>query len=177
MKTGNKVAQDKLKLLYILDYINIPLTNIEITNYILENNYMDYFSLQQLLSDLCDSKFLKLNSKNGNEYYLISEAGKAALDMFGDKLPEYFTNEVNSNGLYLKKQLKRQRELIGHYYKKTDDVYIVTLQVMENESVIFNLSVNVPTESLAKNVCKKWDSNPEEIFGNIIKTLTSDSLE
>jgi len=173
MESGNKIAQDKLKLLYILNYINIPLTNIEITNHILENNYMDYFSLQQILGDLCDSKFIKLNSKNGNEYYSISEAGMAALEMFGEKLPGYFTNEISNNFSYLKKELKKQRELIGHYYKRNDE-YIVSLQVMENESVIFNLSVSVPTEILAKNICKKWDSNPEEIFGSIIKTLTSD---
>jgi len=173
MESGNKIAQDKLKLLYILNYINIPLTNIEITNHILENNYMDYFSLQQILGDLCDSKFIKLNSKNGNEYYSISEAGMAALEMFGEKLPDYFTNEITNNFSYFKKELKKQRELIGHYYKRNDE-YIVSLQVMENESVIFNLSVSVPTEVLAKNICKKWDSNPEEIFGSIIKTLTSD---
>jgi len=173
MESGNKIAQDKLKLLYILNYINIPLTNIEITNHILENNYMDYFSLQQILGDLCDSKFIKLNSKNGNEYYSISEAGMAALEMFGEKLPGYFTNEIANNFSFFKKELKKQRELIGHYYKRNDE-YIVSLQVMENESVIFNLSVSVPTEILAKNICKKWDSNPEEIFGSIIKTLTSD---
>lgn len=173
MESGNKIAQDKLKLLYILNYINIPLTNIEITNHILENNYMDYFSLQQLLGDLCDSKFVKLNSKNGNEYYSISEAGIAALEMFGEKLPDYFTNEIANKFSYFKKELKKQRELIGHYYKREDE-YIVSLQVMENESVIFNLSISVPTEILAKNICKKWDSNPEEIFGSIITTLTSD---
>jgi len=173
MESGNKIAQDKLKLLYILNYINIPLTNIEITNHILEHNYMDYFYLQQLLSDLCDSKFIKLNSKNGNEYYSISEAGIASLEMFGEKLPDYFTNEVDTNFSFFKKELKRQRELFGHYYKRNDE-FIVSLQVMENESVIFNLSINVPTEILAKNICKKWDSSPEEIFGNIIKTLTSD---
>jgi hypothetical protein len=172
---GNKIAQDKLKLLYILNYINLPLTNIELTNYILENNFMDYFTLQQLLSDLCEIKFVKIMSKNGNEYYSISEAGRAALDMFGEKLPEYFISEVEKNLSYLKKELKNKRELLGHYYKRKDDVYIVSLQVMEKESVIFNLSVNVPTEELAKNICKKWDSSPEEIFGSIIKTLTSTS--
>lgn len=174
MESGNKIAQDKLKLLYILNYINIPLTNIEITNFILENNYMDYFSLQQLLGSLCDSKFIKLTSKNGNEYYNVAQAGVAALDMFSEKLPEYFTNDVTANFSHLKKELKRQRELIGHYYKRKDDVYIVNLQVMENESVIFNLSINVPTEASAKSICKKWDSSPEEIFGSIIKTLTTD---
>jgi predicted transcriptional regulator len=171
---GNKIAQDKLKLLYMLNYINIPLTNIELTNYILDHNIMDYFTLQQLLGDLCDAKFLVLNSKNGNEYYSISEAGIATLEMFEDKLPDYFTKEVETNFLFLKKQIKRQRELLGHYYKRKEDEYIVTLQVMENESIIFSLSINVPTEDLAKNICKKWDSNPEEIFGSIITTLTSD---
>jgi hypothetical protein len=171
---GNKIAQDKLKLLYMLNYINIPLTNIELTNYILDHNIMDYFTLQQLLGDLCDAKFLVLNSKNGNEYYSISEAGIATLEMFEDKLPDYFTKEVETNFSFLKKQIKRQRELLGHYYKRKEDEYIVTLQVMENESIIFSLSINVPTEDLAKNICKKWDSNPEEIFGSIISTLTSD---
>ncbi|MDF2615837.1 MAG: hypothetical protein K0Q47_492 [Sedimentibacter sp.] len=174
MGNGNKIAQDKLKLLYMLNYINIPLTNIELTNYILDHNIMDYFTLQQLLGDLCDAKFVVLNSKNGNEYYSISEAGIATLEMFEDKLPDYFTKEVETNFSFLKKQIKRQRELLGHYYKRKEDEYIVTLQVMENESIIFSLSINVPTEDLAKNICKKWDSNPEEIFGSIITTLTSD---
>ncbi len=172
--SGNKIAQDKLKLLYILKYINMPLTNIEITNFILDNDILDYFTLQQLLGDLCDSKFVVLNSKNGNEYYSISEAGTAALDMFGEKLPEYFIKQVEKNFYNLKMEIKKHRELLGHYYKRKEDEYIVSLQVMENESIIFSLSINVPDEDLAKHICKKWDSNPEEIFSSIIKTLTTD---
>lgn len=173
--SGNKIAQDKLKLLYILKYINMPLTNLEITNFILDNDILDYFSLQQLLKDLCITKFVDLNSKKGNEYYSISEAGIDALDMFGDKLPEYFIKEVEKNFINFKREIKKNRELLGHYYKREEDEFIVSLQVMENESVIFSLSLNVPEEELAKNICKKWDSNPEEIFSKIIKTLTSES--
>lgn len=173
--SGNKIAQDKLKLLYILKYINMPLTNLEITNFILDNDILDYFSLQQLLRDLCVTKFVDLNSKKGNEYYSISEAGIDALEMFGDKLPEYFIKEVEKNFVNFKREIKKNRELLGHYYKREEDEFIVSLQVMENESVIFSLSLNVPEEELAKNICKKWDSNPEEIFSKIIKTLTSES--
>ena len=159
LSSSNKIAQDKLKLLYILNYINLPLTNAEITNFILDNDFLDYFTLQQSLGDLCDSKFVVLNLKNGNKYYSISEAGIVALDMFSEKLPKYFI---------------KHRELLGHYYKKKDDEYIVSLQVMENESTIFSLSINVPDEELAKHICKKWDSSPETIFSSILKTLTTD---
>jgi predicted transcriptional regulator len=173
--SGNKLAQDKLKLLYILKYINTPLTDIEITNFVLDNNIMDYFTLQQLLSDLCDSNFIMQNSKNTIEYFSISEEGTAALDMFGEKLPDYFIKQVEQNFSTLKMEIKKNRELLGHYYKKQEDEFIVSLQVVENESTIFSLSINVPDEELAKNMCRKWDSNPEGIFSGIIKILTSDT--
>ncbi len=172
--SSNKIAQDKLKLLYILKYINTPLTNIEITNFILDNDIMDYFTLQEFLGDLCDSGFVLLNSKNGNEYYSISKEGIDVLDMFGDKLPDYFLKQVEKSFSVFKIEIKKHRELLGHYYKKQDDEFIVSLQAIENESTIFSLSVNVPEEELAKHICKRWDSNPEEIFSKIIKTLTSD---
>ena len=172
--SSNKIAQDKLKVLYILKYINLPLTNTELTNFILDNDILDYFTLQQFLGDLCDSKFVVLNLKNGNKYYSISEAGIVALDMFSEKLPKYFINQVEKNFSNLKKEIKKHRELLGHYYKKKDDEYIVSLQVMENESTIFSLSINVPDEELAKHICKKWDSSPETIFSSILKTLTTD---
>lgn len=152
----------------------MPLTNIEITNFILDNGILDYFTLQQLLLDLCNSKFVVQKPKNGNEYYSISEEGTAVLDMFGDKLPDYFVKQVEKNFSNLKMEIKKHRELLGHYYKKQEDEFIVSLQVMENESTIFSLSINVPDEELAKRICKKWDSNPEGIFSSIIKTLTTD---
>ena len=138
---------------------------------------MDYFTLQLLLSDLCDIKFTVLKSNNGNEFYTVSEAGKAALEMFGDILPEYFINEVKNNFSHIKKHIKKQRELFGHYYKRKDDEYIVSLQVMENSTTIFNLSINVPSEDIAKNIIKKWEIKPENIFSHIMNALTSDVNE
>lgn len=173
MTSDNKNAQDKLKLLYILDFIDLPLTNVEITNYILEYGMMDYFSLQLLLSDLCHANFTTIKPYNGNEYYSVSKPGKDALKMFKNKLPEYFVNEVEMNFSHIKKQIEKQREIFGHYYKRKDDEYIVSLQVTEDSTTIFNLSINVADEAAAKNIIKKWEDTPEEIFGKIIKALTS----
>ncbi len=177
MENSIKNAQDKLKLLYILNFIDIPLTNIEISNYILEYEMMDYFTLQLLLCDLRDAKFTTINHSNGKEYYFVSEAGKAALEMFNEKLPEYFIKEVEKNFFHIKKHIKKQRELVGHYYKRKDDEYIVSLQVTENLTTIFNLSINVPDEYTAKNIIKKWEISPENIFGQIMNILTSEINE
>ncbi|NLJ58437.1 MAG: DUF4364 family protein [Tissierellia bacterium] len=174
MENGNKLAQDKLKLLYILNFIDLPLTNTEITNYILEYNIMDYFTLQQLLKELWETKFTLLKTNSGKDYYSVSEIGKATLEMFGDILPEYFKKEVEENFSHLKKLIAKQRELFGHYYKRKDGEYTVSLQVMENGTNIFNLNIAVPTETMAKKIIKKWNNSPQDIFGQIMKSLTSD---
>ena len=174
LEQGSKLALSKLKLLYIFNQFGIPLTNMEVSSFALENNFMDYFLLQQILNDLFNSKFIDIHSKNGHEYYFLTDEGINALNMFGDMLPEYFKNEVNSKFEKMQKDLKRKSELFGHYYKKSDNEYVVSFQVLENRSVIFNLSINVPTEDMAKSICKKWNSNPEDIFSSILKTLTSD---
>lgn len=173
LEQGNKLALSKLKLLYIFNQFGIPLTNIELTNFVLENNFMEYFILQQILSDLCASKFIDIHSNNGHEYYFLTDEGINSITMFEDMLPEYFVKEVSSKFEKLQKDLKRRNELFGHYYRKSDNEYVVSFQVLENRSVTFNLSINVPTENMAKSICEKWNSNPEKIFNDILNTLTS----
>jgi len=174
LEQGDKLALSKLKLLYIFNQFSIPLTNIELTSFVLENNFMEYFILQQILSDLRESNFIDIHSSNGHEYYFLTDEGINSITMFADMLPEYFTNEVNSKFGKLQKDLKRRNELFGHYYKKSDNEFVVSFQVLENRLVIFNLSINVPTEDMAKSICNKWNSNPEKIFDSILKTLISE---
>ncbi|QSX06890.1 DUF4364 family protein [Sedimentibacter sp. zth1] len=174
MEQGNKLALSKLKLLYIFNYFSVPLTNTEVTNFVLENNFMDYFLLQQIFTNLYESKFIELYIKNGHEYYYLTDEGINAINMFENILPNYFIEEVKSKFDKAQKNLKKKSELFGHYYKKSESEYIVSFQVLENRTAIFNLSMNVPTEDLAKSICQKWNLDSDNIFRNILKILTSD---
>lgn len=45
----------RLMILYMLDKVDFPLTNTQITNFILEKDYTTYFTVQQTFSELVDS--------------------------------------------------------------------------------------------------------------------------
>ena len=45
----------KLTILNMLDKVDFPLTNTQISNFFLEQDYTDYFRVQQVLSDLEDA--------------------------------------------------------------------------------------------------------------------------
>jgi hypothetical protein len=45
--SNREKAQNKLILLYIIDTISIPVSNLQVTKLILDKKFMNYFLLQQ----------------------------------------------------------------------------------------------------------------------------------
>ena len=71
--SSEETAYHKLLILYILYKIKMDLTNSQITQVVLETEMMNYFSLQQLLSQLMESKFLKIYKDSDKEYYCLTQ--------------------------------------------------------------------------------------------------------
>ena len=52
-----ELAENKLLVLYVIDSLKYPITNTQLTEIILENNFINYFTLQQYISELIASDF------------------------------------------------------------------------------------------------------------------------
>lgn len=168
---GSRLAQIKLKILYILKVLNGPVSNIDLTRFVLEKNYMDYFTLQNILSELKKDGFVFIDDSLNKEGYLLTELGSESVDMFKVKIPESYIKEIDEALKNLRKEIKRNRELVSHYYQRKDKDFTVILQVFEDTVTVFNLSVNVPTEKLAQSIVERWKKHPETIYSEIINTL------
>ena len=49
----------KLTILNMLDKVDFPLTNTQISNFFLEQDYTDYFRVQQVISDLVEANLIR----------------------------------------------------------------------------------------------------------------------
>ena len=49
----------KLMVLYMLNKVDFPLTNSQISEFILDKGYTNYFSLQQAIHDLSDTELIR----------------------------------------------------------------------------------------------------------------------
>ena len=45
----------KLIVLYMLDRVNFPMTNAQVSDYILEKEYTNYLTLQQVINELTEA--------------------------------------------------------------------------------------------------------------------------
>ena len=62
----------KLTILNMLDKVDFPLTNTQISNFFLEQDYTDYFRVQQVISDLVDADLIHAESTHSNTQYTIA---------------------------------------------------------------------------------------------------------
>ena len=64
----------KLIILKMLEQVEYPLTNSQITEFILDKEYTNYFTVQQALSEMDETGLVNVTTKRNNSLYHITDA-------------------------------------------------------------------------------------------------------
>lgn len=168
---SDELLKSKLLILYIMNRVDIPMLNNDITQFVLEHNYMNYFLIQQFLGELVNSKFIEITTKEGSEYYELTKAGRDSLAFFEDRIPEEIKNSIDETYQEKKRQIVLKSQIIANYFKKSESEYIVILKVVEKDSVIFSLTLDVPSPQQAQMICDNWKDNSSDVFKDIMNAL------
>lgn len=167
-KDTTELAENKLLLLYILNKINTPISNSHITQIILENNLINYFSLQQYLSELIESGFIEDYKEDKRHMLNISSHGKGVLEFFTNRIPDKKMDLIDSYlDLHIKK-IKKDVEVISEYEISGTNKFIVTLKLKDQENTLLELKMPASTNAEAKNICNTWKENSEELYKKIL---------
>lgn len=166
----SELAEDKLLLLYLLHKIKLPISNNKITQIILENNFINYFTLQQYLTELANANFVNYIEQEGKHRIVISDSGLKVLFLFRNRISEVKIKAIDS---YLKKQIENiKKEIaISADYTIEGKNYIVNLKAIENDSILIDLKLNVASNKQAKDLCTKWKKNSSELYNKLLQVL------
>lgn len=175
--SSEELAYHKLLILYVLQKINMDLTNSQITQVILETEVMNYFSLQQFLSQLMDSNFLKIYEDSNKEYYTLTQKGIEALEYFLSRIPTQITEKIDEYIKLNKENLLADTQVKSSFVRQSDNEYIVNLRVIENQSNLIDLNLNVSSEKQAKLICDNWKKNASYMYAEVIDLLITSNKE
>ena len=161
----------KLMILYMLEHVNFPLTNSQLTDFFLDHEYTTYFTLQQAINDLLEAGLIRKDSIHNTSRYEITKEGADTLSFFGSNISSAIVEDIDN---YLKENKFRLRSEVGivsDFYKSTAQDYIVHCEVREGKAVLINLDVSVPDKEQAEIMCGHWKERSQEIYSYVMKTL------
>ena len=161
----------KLMILYMLDKVDFPLTNSQISEFILNEGYTNYFTIQQTISELVDSGFIHEESTHNRTFYHLDEEGAQTLKFFKNDISTAILDDIDCFLAQKKYELRNEVSVKSDYYPNSNGDYSVRCQVLEHGSALIDLTITVPTESEARTMANNWAKKNQEIYAFIMTSL------
>ncbi|MBO5278158.1 MAG: DUF4364 family protein [Lachnospiraceae bacterium] len=161
----------KLIVLYMLNKVNFPLTNTQLSEFILGKEYTNYFTLQQVISELSASELVRVKTVGNTSYYHITSQGEETLGFFSNKISDPIKEEIDTFLMENKYELRNEAGTLADYYKSTNGDYIVHCQIKEGDSPLIELNLSVPTSDMAEHMSTNWKNASDDIYAYIIQQL------
>jgi len=163
--------EKKLVILYLLDKMEIPMSNMQITQFSLEEEFMNYFEIQESLADMVDAGFL---DKTTDNYYTLTAEGTTPLDFFSARLPAPTKTRINNYVLSNRNKIKKDFEVTANYfYDHIHNEFTVKCGAYEDRSMLIEVNVTVNNKEHARTICSNWKANVNELYGNILEALAA----
>ncbi len=170
---------NKLILLFVLDKMEIPLTENSILDICTSrNNWLNYMDCKDILWQLIEVKFIYKAVTGDNESrYNITYTGRNALSHFFQKIPMSIRESITKFTKENRMSFKRAQEYASKYYSNKDGSYSVVLRIKNPLEVepTFEVKVKFPTRHEAIVASKKWKNAAPNIFENVHEALGDNS--
>ena len=163
----------KLIILYILDRMDFPITNTELTRFILEKEYCDYITINQILAELIEDHYVEMERSHNTYLYRITSSGKETLSFFYTRISVAIRDEIDT---YLSEKEYQLREMVSNtadYYEAKKNEFVVELRVIERDSELVHINLLVTSAAEADLICSRWKECSADIYGYLISTLAA----
>ena len=161
----------KLIILYMLNRISFPMTTAQISDFILEKEYTNFLTLQQVISELTDAGMISSQSNRNRTHLAITEEGRETLSFFGNRISDAIKQDIEDYLLEKEFALRNEVSVQGDYYKSTSGEYEAHLVAKEKGINLVDITLSVPTEDMAACICDNWQNKNQEIYQYLIKEL------
>ncbi len=177
---------NKLILLFVLDKMEIPLTENSIIDICTSRNgWLNYMDCKEVLYQLLEAKFIyKTDNKpktirtetdvKNDAVFNITYDGRNCISHFFNRIPLSMREEISAFAKQNRMTFKRSQEYVADYFKNTEDgSHTVVLRIKEPmmPQSMFEIKLKSPTRHAAVNACKKWQEKAPQIYEYIFENL------
>ena len=158
-------------ILALLEESDSPLSGTQLSDFFLEKDYTNYFTVQEALHELDENAFIKKESTHNNTRYSITPAGAETLSFFSDKLSAGIHEDIREYLSANQLSIREAASVLADYYKAPGDQYAVRCQLKEKENPRIDLTITVLNREIAAAICDNWNQQSEHVYEYLMDLL------
>lgn len=164
-------AENKVLLLYFLNRVKIPVSNMQLTRIMLENRYMNYFLLQQSIHEMNQDGLITTETRDNIDYYSLTGEGEKMLDMFLNLVPLGIRTRLDQNIDIIRSVIRLEASIIAEYTLENENEYEVKCRIVEDFKPLIDIRLSVGSRDDARSICNNWKAHAKEIYPEVIGVL------
>ena len=164
----------KLMILYMLEYVDFPMTNSQLSEFFVGHSYTSYFQFRQAIEELTASGFLQKEVIRNMTNYRTSPEGREALSLFEKSIPTPFLEDIANYFEENRSALRREVEITADYHPFQNGrrhEYMVETCIKEKGQPLMELTLNVVSDEQARLICDKWSQKSDMVYAKIMEML------
>ena len=161
----------KLIVLYMLDKVAFPLTQSQISEFILDKGYTNYLTLQQVISELIETNLITAHTTLNRTQLTITKEGKDSLGYFEGRISDAIKSEILEYFKENSMELRNEVSVVSNYYKTVNGEYEAVLSAKDKDITLVEIKMSVPTPQIASAICDNWNKKNQEVYQMLTKML------
>ena len=161
----------KLIVLYMLDKVAFPLTQSQISEFVLDKGYTNYLTLQQVISELIETNLVTAHTTLNRTQLTITKEGKDSLGFFEGRIGDAIKQEIIDFFKENSMELRNEVSVVSNYYKSVNGEYEAVLTAKDGDSTLVEIKLSVPTPQIASEICDNWRKRNQEVYQTLTKML------
>ena len=161
----------KLIVLYMLDKVAFPLTQSQISEFVLDKGYPSYLTLQQVISELVETNLVTAHTTLNRTQLTITKEGKDSLGFFEGRISDAIKQEIIDFFKENSMKLRNEVSVVSNYYKSVNGEYEAVLTAKDGDSTLVEIKLSVPTPQIASEICNNWHRRNQEVYQALTKML------
>ena len=161
----------KLIVLYMLSRVKFPMTTAQISDFVLEREYMSFLMLQQAISELTEKGMISGETIRNRTHLSITAEGRETLSFFQNRIHYAIRQEIDTYFRENEFVLRNEVSVLGDYRKSVSGEFEAHLVAKDGEERLVDLTLSVPTEELAAAICDNWQKKNVEIYQYLVGQL------
>lgn len=155
----------------MLNRVTFSLTTAQISDFILEKEYTNFLTLQQVISELTDAGMISTQTIRNRTQLAITEEGRETLSFFSNRISDAIKTDIDAYFHEKEFTLRNEVSVLGDYYKSTSGEYEAHLVAKDRDINLVDITLSVPVEEVAAAICDNWQKKNQEIYQYLVSAL------
>ena len=164
----------KLIVLYMLQNTENTLTNSQISEFILDKGYTNYFTVQRAFHELEEENMLRVKQIRNMSHYALSDEGSEAIEMFEYQIPNSIKEDIAQFLKEKEYELRKEASVTADFYPSKGDEYTVNLKIREKENLLLEINLKDVSSDQAVYLCDHWEKKHSDVYSMLIEKLLFD---